>query len=1037
VIDTIPPVFLPEASPGIAECVGEDPNQNPDYIAWLASYGGALATDDCDADLTWAADTATAAWSGDPAYNEITVTFTVTDDCDNTDVTTATFTITDTAPPIITCPGDVTEEAAANECSKILATPTDPTMSDICSDPVLTWIMTGATTGTGSGTVTGETFNVGVTTVTYIATDAAGLTDSCDFIVTIVDVTPPNLEITNCVDVTGTMDASDCFALPPAMIDPVYSDDCWPLDSLELTFVITGAWDTIGVGYVSDFEFPVGISTVTYTVTDPDGNFVSCSFTVTMLRDELPWTAITCPPAPAPVTLGPTECEATLSLIPPTIDDFCVTATYTITNSYNGGSEIVNEIFPTGTTRVAWYIEDNSGNIDSCIVYVEVDGIQLPTIECPPSVSGTMDATGCYALPPAIDPPIYSAPCWDTDSLELTFRIENGGWDTTGVGEVVGLEFPAGTNTVWYIVTDPDGNKDSCAFTVSILRDAIPSTAINCPPNPAPVTLGATECEATITLAPPTITDFCVTATYIITNSYNGGSEIVNEIFPTGTTRVAWYIEDNSGNIDSCIVYVEVDGIQLPTIECPPSVSGTMDATGCYALPPAIDPPIYSAPCWDTDSLELTFRIENGGWDTTGVGEVVGLEFPAGINTVWYIVTDPDGNKDSCAFTVSILRDAIPSTAINCPPNPAPVTLGATECEATITLAPPTITDFCVTATYTITNSYNGGPEIVNEIFPTGTTRVAWYIEDNSGNIDSCIVYVEVDGIQLPTIECPPSVSGTMDATGCYALPPAIDPPIYSAPCWDTDSLELTFRIENGGWDTTGVGEVVGLEFPAGINTVWYIVTDPDGNKDSCAFTVSILRDAIPSTAINCPPNPAPVNLGPTECEATITLAPPTITDFCVTATYTITNSYNGGSEIVNEIFPTGTTRVAWYIEDNSGNIDSCIVFVEVDGIQLPTIDCPPNVTGTMDATGCFALPPTIEEPNYSAPCWDTDSLTLSFRIENGGWDTTGVNLIPADLEFPVGTNTVTYIVTDPDGNADSCSFTVTMLHDEIPSTVY
>ena len=1033
--DELPPVITTEAADASSDCSTLNPEDDPGYLDWLAINGGAAATDDCDDDatLTWSNNSDTQTWSGDPANNQITITFTVTDDCGNTAETTAIYSIIDDEPPTITCPDDVTEEAAANECSKILATPTDPTLSDICSDPVLTWIMNGATTGTGTGTVTSETFNVGVTTVTYFATDAAGLTDSCNFTVTIIDVTPPNIVISNCQDVTGTMDADDCFALPPSMNDPLYSDDCWPLDSLVLSFEITGAWDTTGIGYVSNFEFPVGISTVTYTVTDPDENSEECSFTVTMLRDEIPWTAITCPPVPAPVTLGPTDCEATISLDPPTIDDFCVTATYTITNSYNGSSEIVDEIFPTGTTRVAWYIEDNSGNIDSCIVFVEVDGIQLPTIACPPSVSGTMDATGCYAVPPAIDPPIYSAPCWDTDSLELTFRIENGAWDTTGVGEVVALEFPAGTNTVWYIVTDPDGNKDSCAFTVSILRDAIPSTAINCPPNPAPVTLGATECEATITLDPPTITDFCVTATYTITNSYNGGPDIVNEIFPTGTTRVVWYIEDNSGNKDSCIVYVEVDGIQLPTIACPPSVSGTMDATGCYAIPPAIDPPIYSAPCWDTDSLELTFRIENGAWDTTGVGEVVALEFPAGTNTVWYIVTDPDGNKDSCAFTVSILRDAIPSTAINCPPNPAPVTLGATECEATITLAPPTITDFCVTATYTITNSYNGGPEIVDEIFQTGTTRVVWYIEDNSGNIDSCIVYVEVDGIQLPTIACPPNVTGTMDATGCFALPPTIEEPNYSAPCWDTDSLTLTFRIENGGWDTTGVNLIpADLEFPVGTNIVTYIVTDPDGNADSCSFFVTMLHDEIPSTVFNCPVNPGDVTVDSTSCNAYVVIEAPTINEHCVTATYTITHDspYGTDSSDASGYYPIGVHTVTWTISDNSNNETTCVQTFEVFDLE-PVLECPPSIEVFADENELFATGVTVGLPMFQDNCDSTliytitppDSITTIYNS-----DPSGINILTGSHTYNLGVTTIWYIFEDGHGHIDSCFFTVTVL---------
>ncbi|MCK5644763.1 MAG: hypothetical protein KAJ19_28445, partial [Gammaproteobacteria bacterium] len=165
IVDEVAPVIDPEASNDSTECSTVEPDLNPDYLAWLADHGGARATDDCDTALVWTADTATAVWSGDPANNAITVTFTVTDECGNTDQTTATFVITDNFPPDITCPPDVRDTAIVDECYIILGIITDPTLTDDCSIPTLTWEMFGATTGSGAGTVTGESFNIGVTIV--------------------------------------------------------------------------------------------------------------------------------------------------------------------------------------------------------------------------------------------------------------------------------------------------------------------------------------------------------------------------------------------------------------------------------------------------------------------------------------------------------------------------------------------------------------------------------------------------------------------------------------------------------------------------------------------------------------------------------------------------------------------------------------------------------------------------------------------------------------------------------------------------------
>ena len=162
--DTISPVFNPQASDGNTGCITGDPNDDPGYQAWLADRAGARATDNCTDSLllVWTSNVATQTWSGVPGNNQITITWTVTDDCGNSAQTTATYSIADDTPPTITCPADVVENAAPNNCSKIPDSPTDPTYSDDCSTPVLTWFSTGALDSIGgTGTVANVAFPVG------------------------------------------------------------------------------------------------------------------------------------------------------------------------------------------------------------------------------------------------------------------------------------------------------------------------------------------------------------------------------------------------------------------------------------------------------------------------------------------------------------------------------------------------------------------------------------------------------------------------------------------------------------------------------------------------------------------------------------------------------------------------------------------------------------------------------------------------------------------------------------------------------------
>ena len=137
-IDLTIPVINP-ASPASSDCSTSDPNNDSGFIAWLANHGGATATDECDDDLEWIDNSDIRTWGGTPANQQITITFTVTDDCGNTAQTTATYSIIDDEPPTITCPADVEETALLNDCDKILEALTDPVMADNCSVPAVSY----------------------------------------------------------------------------------------------------------------------------------------------------------------------------------------------------------------------------------------------------------------------------------------------------------------------------------------------------------------------------------------------------------------------------------------------------------------------------------------------------------------------------------------------------------------------------------------------------------------------------------------------------------------------------------------------------------------------------------------------------------------------------------------------------------------------------------------------------------------------------------------------------------------------------------
>lgn len=142
----------------------------------------------------------------------------------------------ETQAPTITCPANITESTLATLCSKVVNF-TLPTTSDLpCTGTVPVVQVAGLASGTA--------FPIGVTTNTFMATDAAGNTNTCSFTVTINDYVNPPL---GCKPIQISLD-SDCEG------------------TLEPTTVLTGWEGPLG-------EVLLGcLANYTINVTDANGD---------------------------------------------------------------------------------------------------------------------------------------------------------------------------------------------------------------------------------------------------------------------------------------------------------------------------------------------------------------------------------------------------------------------------------------------------------------------------------------------------------------------------------------------------------------------------------------------------------------------------------------------------------------------------------------------------------------------------------------------------------------------------------------------
>jgi len=267
---------------------------------------------------------------------QTTVTWTVTDDSNNTQTDTQTVTVDDNQPPTITAPVNVTVNTDNNSCNVTNVNLGTPSTNDNC----------------GVKSITNDapnSFPLGQTTVTWTVTDDSNNTQTDTQTVTVNDNQPPT--ITAPANVTVNTDNNNCTASGVNLGTPSTNDNC-------------------GVKSITNDapnSFPIGQTTVTWTVTDDSNNTQTDTQTVTVNDNQPP--TIT---APANVTVNTdnNSCNATnVNLGTPSTNDNC------------GVKSITNDApnsFPLGQTTVTWTVTDDSNNTQSDTQTITVEDNQPP-----------------------------------------------------------------------------------------------------------------------------------------------------------------------------------------------------------------------------------------------------------------------------------------------------------------------------------------------------------------------------------------------------------------------------------------------------------------------------------------------------------------------------------------------------------------------------------------------------------------------------------------------------------------------------------
>ena len=754
----------------------------------------------------------------------------------------------------------------------------------------------------------GITYTSSNNTATDTFVNAAG----CDSIVTLsltIDIIRPTVVTQN---LTVSLDASGVGSVTATQVDNGSTDNC-----------------TIITRTLSKSSFDcseVGLNTIYLIVTDVNGNVDSASAVITV-QDVIKPTVVT-----QNVTVS-LDASGSGSITVADVDngstDNCTIATRTLSKSSFDCSEV-------GSNTIYLIVTDVNGNVDSASAVITVQDVIKPTVVTQ-NVTVSLDASGAGSVTAT------QVDKGSTDNCTIATRtLSQSSFDCSEVG----------SNTIYLIVTDVNGNVDSASAVITV-QDVIKPTVVT---QNVTVSLDASG-SGSITVADVDngSTDNCTIATRTLSQSSFDCSEV-------GANTVYLIVTDVNGNVDSAIAVITVQDVIKPTVVTQ-NVTVSVDASGVGSVTAT------QVDNGSTDNCTIATRaLSKSSFDCSELGT----------NTIWLRVTDVNGNVDSASAVITV-KDTVITQNLT-------VSLDASgSVSVTATQLDKGSTDNCTISTRTLSKSSFDCSEV-------GSNTIYLIVTDVNGNVDSASAVITVQDTIKPTVV---TQNGTvsLDASGSGSIT------VADVDNGSTDNCTIATRtLSQSSFDCSEVGS----------NTIYLIVTDVSGNVDSASAVITV-QDTIRPTIVT---QNLTVSLDASG-SGSITVADVDngSTDNCTIATRTLSKSSFDCSEV-------GANTVYLIVTDVNGNVDSASAVITVQDVIRPTV-LTQAVTVSLDASGSGSI--TVADVDNGS----TDNCTIATRtLSKSSFDCS-----------EVGSNTIYLIVTDVNGNVDSASAVITV-QDVIKPTV-
>lgn len=742
-----------------------------------------------------------------------TVTCSATDSGGNTVTDTFDITIEDTTDPIITVPSDITVEATSPAGAVVSYVTSATDIAD--ASPAIV-----------CDTPSGSTFPLGDTTVSCTATDAAGNTDTDDFVVTVEDTTDPTFIGT---PADFTVEADSPAGATVTYTDPTATD-------------IADASVAVSCAPASGSVFGFGPTLVTCTATDDSGNDATSTFTVTVVDTT------------APIVTVPADIVAEATNATGAVVTYAASATDAV-----DGSPAVTCVPPSGstfaldvTTTVTCDSTDTNGNTGSATFTITVNDTTAPVVTVPAdiTVEATSSAGAVVTYSSSASDAVDGSPAVSCDfpsgttfalgttlvTCSSTDAHSNTGSDTFNVivEDTTGPVFSP--STMPDITAEPTSPAGAVVtYTDPTATDAVAGpVAVSCvPPSGSTFPLGETTvtCSATdgtnsnslsfnVTIAdttPPVISgtpaDFTIEATssagaigsYVdptATDAFDGPvavscSPVSGSTFTLGATLVTCTATDSASNSASTNFTITVVDTTAPTLLGMP-LDFTVEATSSAGAVATYTDPTA------TDLVDASPDVS--------CAPVSGSTFALGATLVTCTATDDFLNTDTDTFTITVTDTTAPVVTV-----PADIVAEATNATGAVVPYATSATD-AVDGTPAVSCDFPSGSTFLLDV----TTLVTCSSTDAASNTGTASFNITVNDTTPAIITI---IGGDVSLTTGDTYTDA------GATAMDAVDGDLTSFILTASTVATGT---------PGTYTVTYNVTDAHSNFASAIRTVTV-----------------------------------------------------------------------------------------------------------------------------------------------------------------------------------------------------